>query len=324
LGLIFLLIALSFLKSNSKFKWLFISLSATLAAISREYVAFLLFTTLLGFAIMEKRGRVNLLLVLFPALTVFIVTLYQQRLWNYISSDQTLSAFPSRMIDAFLIFAICYLPILPFVMKGLYKDKLLIPAVSWLLIGSFSATISPIWAVPGYQRWLMLLVFPFSIYAVRGFKRMNLFSGRKKRRFMFILLFFIIVGVGYSTGAFSYVVENSWVPPNLVQSSISPNKIDDVINCLRWLNDNATKNSALLADERFIGWAWIYLERAGDDIEVINYVPNTNLQPALDKALSYNPSNVYLILQADLSPKFFKEVHSETHFSILQYLPEAG
>ena len=76
--------------------------------------------------------------------------------------------------DILFIVIICYLLILPLVFKGYKKNSILTPMVVWLVISSFSVLFFPWFAIPGYQRWLMLLVFPFSIYAIRGLQSLKI------------------------------------------------------------------------------------------------------------------------------------------------------
>jgi len=131
--------------------------------------------------------------------------------------------------------------------------------------------------VPGYQRWLVLLVFPFSIYAVKGFERLHLTAKSNLRKLCAVFLVFVVVGVGYSSGAFSYVwlVGNSWVPGSLIQSSIEWNQVDDVKNVVQWLGGNGAANSSLLVEERFLGWVQIYLDGDRPDLQIVPYGAGT-------------------------------------------------
>jgi len=323
LGLTFLFSAFVALKSNSKFKWWLVAFLAVLTALAREYIAFVLFVAVLGFAVLEKRDRVKSLIALTPAITFFGVTYYGRGVWeNFVSnSPQALESYAHVVQDAASIFVVCYLAILPFVLRGWRRDKLLDPILGWLLLGSFSLVISPWLAVRSYSRWLMLLVFLFSIYAVKGFERFQLFNGNRLKVLIAIVLIFMVIGVGYSTGAFSYVgmVPNSYVAVNLVQSSIAWDQVDDVIGSLRWLNDHAVSNSSILAEERFFGWTLIYFERANTDVKVMVYGANSLPTATLEKALDNGFRSIYLIWYTDASFENFRMLHSQNSISIFQY-----
>ncbi len=325
LALTFVFATLTALKSDHKHKWWLVGVFAMLTALSREYIALVLFVSVLGFAALQKKDRLVSLISLAPALTTFcIMALPNQLWWSYIPNSQyAWSSYLWTVQDAFIIFAVCFLPLLPFVVKGFRRDKLLEPMLGLLLLGSFSVVVSPWFAVPGYQRWLILLVFPFTIYALRGFVFLHLFNRSSLKKLVAILCVFMVFGVGYSSGAFSYVLlPNSWVPTNLVQSSIGWNQIDDVKDVLRWLDENAESNSSILSEERFYGWTLIYLKRANNDVEVIPYGANSPPEPALEKALSDGFSWIYLIWYTDSNLENFKPLYSQNSVSIFQYEPQ--
>ncbi len=330
LGLIFVFAALTALRSDHRFRWPLVAGLAVFTALSREYIALVLFVAVLGFAFLERKDRMMSLIALAPALVVFAVINFPRQLWwSYILDGQcgqyASGSYWWVVQDAFSIFAVCFLPLLPLVVKGFRRDGLLDPMIGLLLLGSFSVIVSPWFAVPGYQRWMVLLVFPFSVYAVRGFERFRLFDKRGFRKLVVILLIFMVIGVGYSSGAFSYVVlPNSWVPNNLVQSSIGWNQIDDVRGILRWLNEKAASNSSILVEERFYGWTLIYLKRANDDVKVIAYTANSLPQHALEKALSDGFRWIYLIWYTDSSWKNFEILYSQNNVSIFLYQSEAA
>jgi len=282
-----------------------------------------LFVAVLGFAFLERKDRVISLVSLAPALAVFAVMNFPRQLWwNYVAEGALpcSGGYLSMLQDVFSIFAVCFLPLLPFVVKGFRRDKLLDPMVGLFFLGSFSVVVSPWFAVPGYQRWLMLLVFPFSVYAVKGFERLSLFDKDSFRKLVVILLIFTVIGVGYSSGAFSYVVlPNSWVPTDLVQSSIPWNQIEDVKGVLMRLDENAVTNSCILSEERFYGWTLIYLKRANNDVEVICYSAGSPPTPALEKALSDGFRWIYLIWYTDSNLEGFEMVYCQNSVSIFQY-----
>jgi hypothetical protein len=325
LGLVFVFIALTALKSNYRHKWWLMGVAAVLTVFSREYVAFVLFVAVLGFAVLEKRYGVAALVSLAPALVIFAILVYPARLWwSYIPNGGP--PFVSRnylelVRDVFSIFVVCYLPLLFFIVRGFGRDGLLDPMFGWLLFGSFSVVVSPWFAVPGYQRWLMLLVFPFVIYAVMGLDRFRLFDRSNFRKLAAVVLTFMIIGLGYSSGIFSYVwvLDNSWVPVDLVQSSIAWEHVDDVKGILKWLDENAISNSSVLAEERFYGWTLIFLRRADDDVKVIAYGANSLPQPALERALNDGFRWIYLIWYTDSNVEDFRLVYSQNSVSVFRY-----
>jgi hypothetical protein len=120
------------------------------------------------------------------------------------------------------------------------------------------------------------------------------------------------------------MLPNSWVPTNLVQSSIGWNQIDDAKDVLRWLDENAEANSSILSEERFYGWTLIYLKRANNDVEVIPYGANSQPEPALEKALGDGFHWIYLIWYTDSNLENFKPLYSQNGVSIFQYEPQVA
>lgn len=325
LALIFLFATLIALKSNSKHKWGAVTILAALTALSREYVALVLFVTVFCFIFLEKKDRIISLVALGPAFAIFAVMINLGLIKfasNYVSEGQYASRSYFWVVqDAFVIFAVCYLLLLPFVLRGWRKDRLVGPMTGWLLLSSFSV-ICPWFTVPGYQRWLMLLVFPFSVYAAWGFERFQLFNKRRIWMLAAIVMVFMLIGVGYSTGTFSYVgrMTNSYVAVNLVQSSIRWDQIDDVKAVLTWLDENAVSNSSILTEECFYGWTLIYLERANQDVKVIPYAAASPPMSALEVALHDGFSRIYLIWYTAQGFSNFEIIHSKNAVSVFQYV----
>jgi len=326
LGLVFLFAALTAFKSPSRHKWGLLAVFGLVTALSREYVALVLFVSVLGFVVLEKkRDGFRSLLALVPAFVVFVVmvvpALFES--WGFVVGAE----FASRgylwvVQDAFVIFAVCYLAILPFVLLGLRRDWLIGSMVGLLLVGSFSVIVGSLFSVPGYQRWLMLLVFPFCVYAAWGFERLRLFSGRRIWLLVSVVLVFVVVGSGYSTGLFSFVgrLPNSYVAVSLVGSSIGWDQVDDVKTVLVWLDQNAVVNASVLVEECFHGWTVMYLSRAASDVKVIPYGAASSPTSALEMALSEGLDPIYLIWFSDQSVQGFRVVYSWNAVSVFEYV----
>lgn len=325
LGLVFVFAALSMLRSeSSKLRWPLVAGLAILTTISREYIGVVLFVAVLGFTFVAKKDRFRSFLSLVPAMIVFGVMVFPSKLWSsyVLTGFYSSESFLWLVQDVVFIFLACYLPLLPFVLGGFERNKMLDSLVGFLLASSFGVVLIPRFAVPGYQRWLMLLVFPFCIYAVLGLKRFGLFGRKNFMKLVMVLLVFGLIGLGYSTGVFSYVgmLPNSYVAVNLVQSSIAWDRLDDVRDVLGWLDRNAPANSSLLAEERFYGWALIYLRRANGDIQVIPYGANSLPWFALERILDDGFRWIYLIWYSDFSVENFRMVYSRNGVAVFRYM----
>jgi hypothetical protein len=324
LGLVFVFSALTVLRSGSRRKWWFAGGLAVLAVFSREYVALLLFVVVLGLAVWEKRDAVKSVVALAPSMVVFGVVAYLELaglVW--LNALNAFHGYLWVMQDAFVIFLVCYVGLLPFAVYGLLrrKDKLVSLMVAWLFFASFSVVFGWL-AVPGYQRWLMLLVFPFCVLVVWGFEASGLFRGRRLWALAAVLLVFMVVGTGYSAGAYSYVGQfpNSYVTVNLVQSSLGWGEVDDVKAVLGWLDNHAVSGSSVLTEECFYGWTLMYLERANVDVRVIPYEAASSPSSALELALSEASSRIYLVWFTEQSVDGFRVVFSWRAVSAFEFV----
>jgi hypothetical protein len=329
LGLVFLFGGLTVLRSDDRYKWGLFGVFGLLTVLSREYVALVLFVSVLGFVILERKwwDGAHSLVALFPALCIFCVMVFPSLsvYWGGVVDAEFASrSYVWVVQDAFVIFMVCYLLLLPFVVSGLRgrRDWLVVSMLVWLLVGSFSVVGGPLFSVPGYQRWLMLLVFPLCVYAVWGFERLRLFSGRRVWFLVSVVLAFMVVGAGYSSGAFSFVglMPNSYVAVNLVQSSIGWDQVDDVKAVLAWLDRNAAFNASVLVEERFYGWTRLYLDRANDDLAVIPYSAAAPPTLALEKALHFGYEPVYLIWFTERTVDGFVVIYSWNAVSVFEYV----
>jgi len=244
-------------------------------------------------------------------------------LWQswVVGVDYALGNYGWVVQDVLSIVAVCYLALTPFVLKGFRRDRLLDPVFGWLLCGSLSVVVVPWVAVPGYQRWLMLLVFPMSVHAASGLERFRLLETRHFKKLVVVLMVFVVVGVGYSTGVFSYVgrLPNSYVAVDLVQSSIAWDHVDDIKDVFRWLDENAETGSSILVEERFYGWTLIYLNRANRDISVVPYSANSPPWETLQEVLNKGFNSIYLIWYSDSDIENFEIIHSQSDLSVFQY-----
>lgn len=320
LGLIFLFIYLYELKNEKKHKWFMLSILGILTVLSREYIGFFLIVIILGFTLLERKKTTKTIISLMPSIVVFALMfspiLFQL---NYLSPNNqfAIGSYSWMLQDNLLIFSFCYLSIIPIVILGWKKNNILTAMMIWLFIASFSVIIFPWFAVPGYQRWIMLFIFPFSIFSANGFKKYGLLNKRNNKKLLAIMLTLLLVGLGYASGAFSYVIlPNSWIPTNMVQSSIAWNQVDSVKDVLFWFDNNALPNTTILVEERFYGWIQIYSKRVHDDIEIVWFSINSSPKPSFinnDKYLTY------LIGPTNSKYDNFETIYTNNNVSIFQY-----
>ena len=128
----------------------------------------------------------------------------------------------------------------------------------------------------------------------------------------------LIIGLGYSSGMFSYVgqLTNSYVPIHLVQSSIPWEQIDEVKNVLNWIDNNTELNSTLLSEERFFGWTQIYLQRDMKDITIIPYAAQGSPFSVITQVQNFP---LYLIWYNDSNYPNFQKIYSKEIIAVFEY-----
>jgi hypothetical protein len=325
LALIFFFAALTVLRREWKLKWPIIGLLGIMTVLSRDYVGGLLFITIVGSALYERKDRIISTAAVLPIFVILLGMFNPVWVnWNYLLNSSPFSTgdYVSMVNDVFFIFVILYLPLLPIAIRGFFKSNILTPMLLFLLLGSFSVVVIPWMAIPGYQRWLTLLVFPLTVYAAFGLR--YFFSDKRKLGFLAaILVVFIIIGLCYSTGLFSYTREypNSWLPRNLTESSIPWNEVSNLTSCLNWLGNNSKGNSALLVEERFYGWSLIYLKPSEGAINVKPYVSSASFSTSFEEAKLEGNSEIFLIGYSNRNAEEFRLIHSEGVISAYVYEP---
>ncbi len=330
LGLVFLFAGLTALRSSGTrgLKWGLLSVFGLLTVLSRDYVGVLLFASVVGFVVLEKNlvNGVRSLVALLPGFVVYAVMVFPwfSDYWGGVAAAEFASrSYVWVVQDAFAVFVVCYLLLLPFVVLGLRgrrRDWLVGSMLVWLLIASFSVVGGPVFSVPGYQRWLILLVFPFCVYGVWGFERLGLFSKRRLWMLAAVMLVYVVVGSGYASGVVSYGwwLSNSYVVGDLVQSSIPWDRVDDVKAVLAWLDVYAVSGSVVLVEESLYGWTQLYLSRVGEDVGVMTFSVVSWSRSVLDAAVSVGSGVVYLV-SFGLDVEGFSVVYSWNGVLVSEY-----
>ena len=163
-----------------------------------------------------------------------------------------------------LAFVMCFAFLLPLVPFGLRHYGFLDVLSYWLAFATFSVIACP-WAYPfaHFFRWLLLMVFPLSIYATEGVFRLAERFG--KRILALTIALNTIIAVGYANGLpYSNVSipppMTAYMPNRMTYSTIELYQIDDCKVCILWLNEHVENNSVLVVEQRFFAWALMWLD----------------------------------------------------------------
>jgi len=207
LGLAVLLFALPSIpgqNTKSKKEYVCFILLSILVVFSHELVSIVMFAVFLGLvANYIREGRKSALLKSFsfilPASAIFLISLFlfasnalapfnlgrntfislEPRptglffLVNYLNYSGSVQypTYIDLMSNVLTFFVVLYLLCLPLVFVGFFRDRLLDGWTMLLLIGSFSGLIVPFFALDFWDRWMLMLVYPFTFYAVNGVEK---------------------------------------------------------------------------------------------------------------------------------------------------------
>ncbi|MCK4434927.1 hypothetical protein KAU92_05500, partial [Candidatus Bathyarchaeota archaeon] len=319
----------------------------------------------------EAKTRVSkrLIFAVLPALTVFLAGLYLRVfpvsyealpavgpnvVWvtdtvrqsygelsffvNYLGMNTGMDIYPNYLFlvpQVFMLFALLYLPYFYLVWKGFFRDEILGIWTGLLLIGSLGCLITPFFALDLWHRWMFMLVYPFTFYAVNGAKILfnRLRQGKvplgNLRKKMFGIVFatvllgtvflatpFLMVNVGfgiYSLPASIYFCTSPTVPYQ---------DVNGTIQAVHWLKDNMQNDSCAVLQNCFVTWAELYLENSHN---IIGYMNDVDL--AVDSALQEGYKHIYFVCWNENVgwycvdvPERFVELQSFSRISIYEYV----
>jgi len=242
---------------------------------------------------------------------------------NYLESYEAeqYSEYVNLASQVSLLFARFYLPILPFVLAGFFKDDILNGWTILLLMGSFGVLLMPFFALNFWYRWMLMLVYPFTFYAVNGAATIlrlshiafdSTMKWVKKLKPLKTVMKLILI-LPFSSGLISAVTA-------MQGRSVPLSDVEDTIKAMKWLNSQMEDHSVLITHITFFNWARLYL----DDKHTLVYFED-DIEKAVDVALQ-GFNDVYFIWWSDSAawhdfkvPEGFVSVFDSGRISVFAY-----
>jgi hypothetical protein len=227
---------------------------------------------------------------------------------NYLAVNDQVFHYPTYvdlLVDVSLLFAVLYLSYLFLVWKGFFSNGVLNSWTGLLLLGSFGCLVWPFFAVDLWSRWMFMLVYPFTFYAVNGLSRLFRGSnGRKvvmtrwmKRAVFGMIGVTVVLGCVYlATPVLMNTVQvGVYALPNVsAHFSSAPTvpyqDVEGVVQAVFWLDTNMGENSCAIVNHVFDPWGRLYLDKSHVTVQFWN-----DAGLALDAALEHGFSSVYFI-----------------------------
>lgn len=373
LGLALLLFALPHMPwktTESKRQFLWFALLSLLIVFSHELVSIVLLAIFMGLAAshVQQRRKDDLLKALsfiLPSTGVVVTSLFMltsDKLAPFNLSNSNIISLESHPTGLFLIvnylnysgtvrystylelalnilpfFAVLYLLSLPLVLVGFFRHRILDWWTTLLLVGSLGALIVPFFALDLWDRWMLMLVYPFTFYATNGVDKVLKSKGasinlnwrwtrwiRVSRRtasgivFLTILLFLFSMTVNYG----AQIPGTSLYVPSMYVNTIPLEDIGATMDAINWLNTHAGKGSSVLVHLAF-RW-WVVLNLSNSDPVVFYFT--RDVESALDAALLRGFDSVYFIWWNqeigwyNLSiPNHFRPVFASERISVFEH-----
>jgi hypothetical protein len=227
---------------------------------------------------------------------------------NYLATSDGVfqyAGYADLLVDVTLLFAFLYLSYLFLVWKGYFRNGVLNVWTGLLLIGSFGCLVWPFFALDFWSRWMFMLVYPFTFYAINGVSKLFRGSGGGKRRIdwfsrkavygafgVTVLLgsVYLATPLLMNTGqtgvfALSYVSAHFCSAP-----SVPYQDVEGVSEAMVWLDENVGDNSCVLVNHVLVYWERLYLDESRVTVQFWN-----DAGLALDDALNRGFGSVYLV-----------------------------
>jgi hypothetical protein len=234
---------------------------------------------------------------------------------NYLSVSDAFQNYPTYLdltLHVFSLFSVLYLWWLPLVLVGFFRDRTLDGLTLLFLFGSFNALITPFCALDLWNRWMFMLVYPFTFYAINGVKKLSKLGGKSivpgfmclnwmrvtRKTVLGIFSATIVLGSIFLTlppffdrfGVFSIPTTMSYFPSTMLYNTVPLRDVKSTIKVMEWLNEHMNSSSSLLIHHAFLWWADLYLDKKH---MIIYFVKDT--ERALNVALKRGFNPIYLL-----------------------------
>lgn len=234
---------------------------------------------------------------------------------NYLGVSDTVQCYPTYL-DLFCnvasMFVLLYVVFLPLVLVGFFRDRVLDSWTVLLLFGSFGALVVPWFALDLWNRWMLMVIYPFTFYAVNGV--MKVLSARhstvntglrwlkwvkvSKRMVKTILAFSFSLGLVFmvcplffgKSGVFCLPTTVCYVPSTMQCNSLPLMDVDGAVKALEWLNVRMDGHSVLLGQDAFFWWARLCVSNS----HTVVYFDN-DFEEAISLAFQHGFNRVFFV-----------------------------
>jgi len=253
------------------------------------------------------------------------------------SSVDSYASYWNLALNIGLLFTVLFLPYIFLVVKGFFRDGVLNLWTGFLFIGAFGCLLIPFAALKFWHRWMFMLVYPFTFYAVNGFGRLLRKFREKRTHFsswisngkaVTMVLLTFSLGIAYLATPLLMVYANTSVAVEsgtALYFSTSPTvpyeDVDGVVEAMGWLNYHLDAVSCVVLQHAFLCWGELYLDRSH---AIVHF--GTDIDSALDIGFGNGFRSVFFVWWNEpigwygiSVPESFVEVQTFGRISVYAY-----
>jgi hypothetical protein len=228
---------------------------------------------------------------------------------NYFGVHSSLDYYPSYgylALNVVVLFVLLYASYSFLIWKGFFRNEVLDTWTVLLLVGSFSCLVLPFCAVEYWHRWVFMLAYPFTFYAINALNRVSVKNGDVRfqsshgiasRKMIGFLLATVLLGSTYlatpvlmstlQVGIFS-------IPLVFKYFSCAPTvpyqDVEGVVQAMEWLNKNMSNGSCVVLHHAFLFWGELNLNKSHVIVSFEN-----DFGAGLATALTHGFTHVYSV-----------------------------
>jgi hypothetical protein len=227
---------------------------------------------------------------------------------NYLATNDGVFHYPGYadlLVDVTLLFAFLYASYLFLVWKGFFKNGVLNAWTGLLLVGAFGCLVWPFFALDFWSRWMFLLVYPFTFYAVNGLSKLLRGSNSEKGKIGRFSRKAIVGAMGVTVLLGSVYLATPllmntvqvgvfvlpYVSAHFTSAPAVPYQdVESAAQAMTWLDKNMGDNACAIVNLVFTHWDQLYLDKSHARVQFWN-----DADLALDDALDRGYGAVYFV-----------------------------
>jgi hypothetical protein len=203
---------------------------------------------------------------------------------NYLAISDTFQYYPTYLhlaASVVSLFAVLYAAVVPLAVVGFFRHTVLDGWTGLLGVGAFGCLAVPFFALNYWNRWMLLLVVPVTLYAAHGFARVLQTAGPvaaslgrlgslrvSRRAAKGLVLASVTTGFVFMTspmfldrgGVFGLPTTVNYVPSTMQCNAVPLCDVDGVVAAFRWVDAAMDETSSCLAHDALFYWAQYALE----------------------------------------------------------------